>query len=130
MPVIAALIACGILACLALLHLALIVGAPLGRFAWGGGEDVLGAQQRLQSAVGIVGLAIGAVILLDTVGILRLLTPLVAEIACFVVGAVCFVLFVVHGVSRNPSERALGTPVFLVLAALCLFVGVTGHLVR
>jgi hypothetical protein len=129
MPVIAALIACGILACLAILHLALIAGAPLGRFAWGGNEEILGAQQRLESAAAIVGLAAGAVILLNTVGVLRLLTPLVAEIPCFVVAAACFALFVVHGVSRNPSERALGTPVFLVLAALCLFVGVTGHLV-
>ena len=43
-----------ILALLAVFQLALVLGAPLGRFAWGGTHRVLPARLRIGSAVSIV----------------------------------------------------------------------------
>ena len=48
MPVVqvAAIAACILMAALAVFQAALIAGAPLGRFAWGGQHDVLPAKLR------------------------------------------------------------------------------------
>ncbi|MEW9873186.1 hypothetical protein [Arthrobacter sp. HS15c] len=52
MPIVqlAAIAACALLAALAVFQAALIAGAPLGRFAWGGQHDVLPAKLRIGSA--------------------------------------------------------------------------------
>jgi hypothetical protein len=49
----AAIVACAVLAGLTVFQAALIAGAPLGRFAWGGQHDVLPAKLRIGSAVSI-----------------------------------------------------------------------------
>jgi hypothetical protein len=128
MPVILAFVACGILALLALFQLALIAGAPFGDFAWGGHNEVLPARGRVNSAVAIVVYALFALIILNAVGRVDVLSTLVGTIATYVVAAFFFVNFVVSAVSPSPKERALMSPVNLLLAALCLFVAVTGHL--
>jgi hypothetical protein len=130
MPVIAAYIASGLLACLAVFQIALIAGAPLGRFAWGGHNDVLPRQQRINSGGSVILYALFGIIILDTVSQVSLLPNLVATIATYVLTAFFFVGFVLNALSRSPSERALMAPLNLVLAALCLFVAVTGHLVH
>jgi hypothetical protein len=128
MPTIFALVACGLIACLAVLQVALLAGAPLGRFAWGGAEDVLPPRLRARSAAAIVVYALFVLVILQAVGIVALLNSLVGDVAIYVVAACFFVGFVFSALSRSAAERALMTPVSIALAALCLFVGVTGHL--
>ena len=50
----AAIAACVILAALTVFQAALIAGAPIGRFAWGGRHDVLPAKLRIGSVTSIV----------------------------------------------------------------------------
>jgi len=127
-PFILALVACAILGCLALLQLSLIAGAPLGRFVWGGENAVLPRRHRALSAGAIVVYAIFATVILQAVGVVRVLSSSTGQEAIYAVAACCFVGFIVSAMTRSPSERALMTPTSLVLAALCLFVAVTGHL--
>jgi hypothetical protein len=130
MPATLALVACLILACLAILQLALIAGAPLGRFAWGGKERVLSPGRRAGSAVVIVLYAIFALVILQAADVIAVVSALVGQVAIWVLTAYFFVGFVMNALSRSPSERAVMTPVSLALAALCLIVAVTGHLPR
>lgn len=130
MPVILAFLACGILGLLALFQVALIAGAPLGEFAWGGHNRVLAARERGTSAIAIVIYALIVLIILNAIGRVDVLSPLVGTIAIYVVAAAAFANFVVSAVSPSLKERALMSPVSLALAALCLFVAVTGHLVH
>lgn len=130
MPVIFAFIACGILALLAVFHLALVVGAPLGEFAWGGHSRVLTARGRGMSGFAIILCVLFALIILNAVGEVDVLSTLVGTIAAYALTAFFFVNFIVSAISPSPRERAVMSPVSLVLAALCLFVAVTGHLAR
>src|SRR5690606_3719032 len=61
----AAVAASIVLLALAFFQLALVFGAPLGRFAWGGQHEVLPANLRIGSAVSIVLYALFVVVLLD-----------------------------------------------------------------
>jgi hypothetical protein len=127
MPVILAYVACAVLAALALFQLALIAGAPLGRFAWGGQDQVLPARRKAGSAVSIVLYVVFVLVILQSVGLITLLPAVVAQVATWVVAAVFFASFVMNGISRSPSERAVMAPVSLALAAICVFLAVAGH---
>jgi hypothetical protein len=130
MPIILALVACGLLCCLAVFQLLLVAGAPLGRFAWGGESDILPSRLRSRSVAAVVVYVIFAMVILQAVGIVTVMDGLVGQVAIYLVAACFFAGFIVSAMSRSPSERALMTPTSLVLAALCLIVAVTGHLVR
>ncbi|HEY5319728.1 MAG TPA: hypothetical protein VIJ76_02520 [Galbitalea sp.] len=130
MPVILALVACGLLCCLAAFQISLIAGAPFGRFVWGGESDILPSQLRTRSAAAVVVYAIFVVVILQTVGIVTVMDSVVGQVGIYLVAACFFAGFIVSAMSRSPSERALMTPTSLVLAALCLIVAVTGHLAR
>jgi hypothetical protein len=129
-PVIFALVACGILTLLALGHLALALGAPFGRFVWGGKVDVLTRDLRIRSGVAIPLFALGILVELQAADILTVLNIQVGITAAIIMILIFFVAFVVSAFSQNDNEKALMTPVCLVLAALTLFVLVTGHLPR
>jgi hypothetical protein len=130
MPIILALVACGLLCCLAIFQLLLIAGAPFGRFAWGGESDVLPPRLRTRSAAAVVIYVIFVMVILQAVGIVAVLGSAVGQVAIYLVAACFFASFIASAMSRSPSERALMTPTSLVLAALCLIVAVTGHLAR
>jgi hypothetical protein len=125
-PVILALVACGILGLLALFQLALIAGAPLGQFGWGGRHRILPAQQRLAAGVAILVYAVFALVILNAVGLVSLFGSVPGRIAVFVLVAVFFGGFVMSAASGSTRERAAMTPTFIVLAAVTLFVAVTG----
>jgi hypothetical protein len=125
-PVILALVACGILGLLALFQLALIVGVPLGQFAWGGRHRVLPAQQRVTAAVAILVYAVFVLVILNAVELVSIFGSVSGRIAVFVLVAVFFGGFVMSAASGSTRERAAMTPTFIVLAALTLFVAVTG----
>lgn len=111
-----------ILGALAIFQLALALGAPLGRFAWGGQHRVLPARLRVGSAVAIVIYALIAVIALDRVGAIDVLPDLFATIAMWVVFAYFVLGIVLNAASRSKAERAVMVPVTIVLAVLSFLI--------
>jgi hypothetical protein len=116
-----AILACGLLAALAIFQGMLIAGAPLGRMAWGGQHRVLPARLRIGSAVSIAVYAVFADAALAKAG---LVPPLVSEtftsISVWVLTAYFALGVVMNGISRSKPERLIMTPTALVLAALYL----------
>jgi hypothetical protein len=117
----AAIVACAVLAALTVFQAALISGAPLGRFAWGGQHDVLPNKLRIGSAVSIALYVLFAYVALAKAG---LAPPLLNETFTSVSSCVLTAYFalgvVMNGISRSKPERLVMTPTALLLAALYL----------
>ena len=112
-----------ILGALAVFQIALIAGAPLGHFAWGGAHRVLPRKLRVGSLVSIVLYALIAFVLLERESVLNLLSlPAVERVAAWVVTAYFVIGIVMNAISRSRPERFVMTPVVLVLAVLSLLV--------
>lgn len=111
-----------ILILLALFQLALIFGAPIGRFAWGGQHRVLPIRLRVGSGVSIVIYALIALIAWDRVGVAHIFPDLFSVIAMWVVFAYFVLGIFMNAISRSKSERWTMVPVCLVLAALSLLI--------
>ena len=109
-----------ILALLAVFQLALVLGAPLGRFAWGGTHRVLPARLRIGSAVSIVVYAVIAVLALDRAGAIDLVPDIVSTVGMWVVFAYFVLGIPLNARSRSRPERYTMTPVVAVLAVLSL----------
>jgi hypothetical protein len=119
----AAIIACVVLAGLAVFQLALVAGAPLGRFAWGGAHDVLPPRLRVGSAVAIVLYMLFALIILETAGLIAVLPgDALGRVGIWAIAVYFFVGAALNAISRSKAERAVMTPVALALGVLCLFV--------
>ena len=130
MPVILAFVAVGILTLLGLLHLALVFGAPLGRFVWGGRENVLSPELRLRSGVGVLLCVAGVCVILQAANLATFVDAGVGIAAAIVMIPIFFVGFVLSALSQSVYEKGLMTPVCIALAALTLIVLVIGHLPR
>lgn len=123
MPIVqlVAIAACVILAALAIFQAALIGGAPLGRFAWGGQHNVLPTKLRIGSATSIVLYVLIAYVALAKVGLAE---PLVSEsftdVTCWVLTGYFALGIVLNGISRSKPERLVMTPTVVVLTALYL----------
>lgn len=123
MPIaqLAALTACAVLAGLGVFQGALIIGAPLGRMAWGGQHNVLPTRLRIGSAVSLALYALFGYAALARANVVQ---PLVSDAVTAAVVWVLAVYFavgvVMNGISRSRPERLIMTPVALVLAALYL----------
>ena len=116
-----AILACIILGCLAVFQLALVVGAPLGRFAWGGQHDVLPQKLRVGSVVSIVLYALFGYTALEKAGLVPvLLSETFTDIFMWVLTAYFILGVAMNAISRSKPERFVMTPVALVLAALFL----------
>ncbi|MEF3402324.1 hypothetical protein [Agromyces sp. CCNWLW203] len=118
----AAIVLCVILAALAVFQLALALGAPIGRFAWGGHHRVLPARLRIGSAISIVIYAVIAVIALDRAGVIDVVSDAVSTIGMWVVFAYFVIGIPMNAISRSRPERYTMTPVVAVLAVLSLLV--------
>ena len=119
----AAIAACTILAALAVFQAALIAGAPIGRFAWGGQHDVLPPRLRVGSAVSIVLYVAFALVILERAGLATIFgSPGFAQVACWVLFGYFALGILMNGISRSKPERNTMAPVSLVLAALVLLV--------
>ena len=114
-----------ILALLAVFQLALALGAPLGRFAWGGQHRVLPTKLRIGSLVSIVIYALIAVLALDEVGLIDLVPDAVSDIGMWVVFAYFVLGIPLNAISRSKPERYTMTPVVAVLAVLSLLVALS-----
>jgi hypothetical protein len=118
--VVAAVLACLLLAGVAVLQVLLAAGRPLGRFAWGGQHEVLPQTLRIASAASVVVYLGLAAVLLQAAGVLQVLAGDVPQGAIWGLTAFFGLGVVMNGVSRSRPERLVMTPVVLVLALCCL----------
>ncbi|WP_349897649.1 hypothetical protein [Parafrigoribacterium soli] len=124
MTEIAAIVACCVLAALAIFQGFLIAGAPIGRFAWGGQHEVLPTRLRVGSAVSIVLYAVFAVVILGRTGIFSLFGAAFVQVAGWVLFGYFALGVLMNGISRSRPERNFMAPVSLLLAVLVLLVNV------
>lgn len=111
-----------VLAVLAIFQLALVFGAPLGRFAWGGQHSVLPARMRIGSAVSILIYVAIAVIAWDRVGAIDVFPEPFSEVAMWVIFAYFALGIVLNAISRSKPERYTMVPVSIVLTVLSFFI--------
>ena len=120
--VLPAVVLTAVLVLLAVFQLALALGAPLGRLAWGGQHRVLPARLRIGSAIAIVIYAAIAVVAWDRAGALDLLPDAASSIAMWVVVAYFVLGIAMNAISRSKPERWAMVPVAAVLAVLSLLI--------
>lgn len=119
----AAVTFCVLMAALLVFQSALIAGAPLGHFAWGGQDRVLPIQKRLGSAVSIGLYLVFAVVILQQAGLAEVIPwPAVADVAIWVFAGYFVLGIVLNGISRSRPERWTMAPLCAVLAVLTVIV--------
>jgi hypothetical protein len=111
-----------ILAALAVFQLALALGAPIGRFAWGGRHRVLPTKLRIGSLVSIVIYAVIALLALDRSGAIDVVPDGVSTVGMWIVFAYFVLGIPLNAISRSKAERYTMTPIVTVLAVLSLLV--------
>ena len=122
----AAVIYCALLAALGVFQLALALGAPLGRFAWGGAHARLPANLRIGSLIAIAIYALLAAISLDRASLTHLFSdPAIPKIGAWVAVAYLALGIPMNAISRSKPERFTMTPVVTVLFALALIVALS-----
>lgn len=115
----AAIAAVILLAALGAFQAAIALGAPLGRFAWGGQHRILPRRLRIGSVVSIVLYALMAIVLLDRAGVTSLLfSGSVARVLAWVLTGYLVIGVVMNAISRSKPERYTMTPLTIVLAVL------------
>ncbi|MGO3147556.1 MAG: hypothetical protein ACTIJ6_07740 [Leucobacter sp.] len=111
---------------LALFQLALVCGAPWGRFAWGGQHTgKLPSRFRIASGVAILIYALIAMIALTRVSLVHVLPSALAYVGMWVVFVYLVLGVLMNAISRSKAERFTMTPVALVLAVLALLVALS-----
>ena len=110
-----------VLAALAVFQLALVFGAPLGRFAWGGQHRILPPRLRIGSAVSILLYALICLIAWDRVGAIDVFPAPFSEIAMWVIFAYFTLGILLNAISRSKPERYTMVPVTIVLSVLSFF---------
>lgn len=118
----AAVIALVTLALLAAFQLLLALGAPLGRFAWGGQHQVLPSRLRAGSVASIALYAVFATVIADRVGLIEVLPDVVSGVATWVLVGYFLLGVVMNAISRSVPERLTMAPVSAVLAIACAIV--------
>lgn len=111
-----------LLGLLALFQLSLALGAPLGRFAWGGQHRVLPARLRIGSAVSILIYALIGVIAWDRVGAIDVFGEPFSEVAMWVVFGYFVLGILMNAISRSKPERLTMVPITIVLSVLAFFI--------
>ncbi|UPL12247.1 MULTISPECIES: hypothetical protein [Microbacterium] len=114
-----------LLAALTLFQVALIFGAPLGRFAWGGAHRVLPVRLRVGSIVSVVLYAGFAALLLSRAGVIAGGELPVVVVLCWVLFAYFVIGILLNAISRSPAERWTMTPVCVMLAGMTLIVALS-----
>jgi hypothetical protein len=117
-----ALVLTVVLALLAVFQVALALGAPLGRFAWGGQHRVLPVGLRVGSAVSVLIYALIATIAWDRVRAIDVFPDEVTTVAAWVVFAYFVLGILMNAISRSVPERVTMVPVTLVLAVLSFLI--------
>ncbi len=120
---IAAIILCVLLGLLAVFQLALVCGAPLGHFAWGGADRVLPPRKRIGSVIAIVLYAVFAWVFLMKAALVPMALPeVVVDVASWVIAAYIALGIPMNAISRSKPERYTMTPLSIVLLSLAVIV--------
>ena len=126
MTLIAAWLACAMLAVLALFQASLIAGAPIGQFAWGGQKRVLPRNLRVGSGVAIALYVVFAAIILQRAGIIAVLPQPAVDVGIWVVAGYLALGIPLNAISRSKPERFTMTPVVTILFVLAVTVALGG----
>lgn len=119
----ASIVALTILGLLAVLQAALIAGAPLGHYAWGGKYRVLPLKLRIGSATSILIYVIFAAFVLSKSELWILIhNKAIVDTGLWVVTGYLALGIFLNAISRSKPERTLMTPVAAVLTAAFLVV--------
>ncbi|WP_411374424.1 hypothetical protein ACLH0K_15445 [Arthrobacter sp. MPF02] len=125
-----AVLACALLAALAVFQGALIAGAPLGHLAWGGQHRILPAKLRVGSAVSIALYALFAYTALARANLVpALVSGGFTAVATWVLTGYFTLGVLMNGISRSKAERLVMIPTALALAGLYLMLAMpeTNH---
>lgn len=115
--IIASIIALTILALLIIFQVALIAGAPLGNYAWGGKHKVLPAKLRIGSVTSILIYVVFAAFVLSKSGLWVLISSeTIVSVGLWIMTAYLLLGVFLNAASRSKPERNLMTPTALVLA--------------
>lgn len=125
MALIAATLAVALLGILSGLQIALAAGAPWGRLAWGGAHRTLPRRLRMASAASLVLYAVFALVLLSRAGFLPGGESAPVRISTWALTIYFVVGIGMNAISRSRAERAVMTPVCVVLAACSLVVALS-----
>ena len=112
-----------VLGALALFQGSLALGAPLGRFAWGGQHRVLPTSLRISSVVSIVIYALVAAVVLARISTSSLGVPAgIIAVAIWVVAGYFLLGIGMNLASKSKAERSVMPAVSAVLCVLCVVV--------
>jgi|SRR5665647_2548815 len=117
-----AVAACAVLGLLAVFQVALVLGAPIGRFAWGGKNDVLPSRLRVGSVISIVLYAVFALVLLDRAGLVDVMSDGVSKVGAWVLAGYFLIGIGMNAISRSKPERFTMAPVSAVLCIASVIV--------
>ena len=128
---IAALVFVVVLALLGAFQVALALGAPWGRFAWGAQHpDVLPTGYRVASGASVLVCGLLALVSLDLAGVSDVFPNAFSRVAIWVVFGVLALGVLMNAISRSKPERLAMTPVALLLAGLAGWLALTGPVPR
>lgn len=123
---IAAITAVVLLAGLTVFQLALISGAPLGKYAWGGAHTVLPVNLRIGSMVSILLYGLIAAIILSKAEIFTLIdNKEIVDVGAWVIAIYFATGILLNGISKSKRERNLMTPIVLVLTVATTLVALS-----
>ena len=118
-----ALLLVAVLAVLAVFQVALVLGAPLGRFTFGGRHPgALPAGLRVAAALSVGVYALMATLALDRAGVIDVYPQGAARTGLWVVFGFLVLNTLPNAVSPSRSERLVMTPLLVVMSALALLV--------
>jgi hypothetical protein len=119
----AAVAFCVLMAGLAIFQAALVAGAPIGHFAWGGRDRVLPAGKRVGSVIAIVLYALFSVIVLQRAALIAVIPwPGVTAVAAWVLVGYFVLGIGLNAISRSRPERLTMVPLCVVLSILTVVV--------
>ncbi|TFC93257.1 hypothetical protein E3T28_16120 [Cryobacterium sinapicolor] len=114
-----AIIFCVLMWALVVFQAALIAGAPIGQFAWGGQDRILPIGKRIGSATSIALYVVFALVVLQDGQLIAIIPwPEFTDIAIWVLAAYFIIGIIMNGISRSLPERWTMAPLCTVLAAL------------
>lgn len=109
-----------ILVGIAVFQVALIAGAPLGEYAWGGMHKILPAKLRVSSCISLVIYAVISVYLLVYTRLITIgLSPFWAGSGMWLLVAFFSIGILMNGISRSKKERLVMTPIVIILTVCC-----------
>jgi thiol:disulfide interchange protein len=122
---IAAIVGTVFFSLLAIFQIALLLGAPLGEFAWGGQQKNLDPNRRVGSGLNIVLYGVFSLLMLARAGFIHsaVLEPIL-PFALWMMVAFASVGIFLNAITRSRKERAVMLPTAIVLFACQLIVAI------